>query len=154
MTISSKRRHSRQGFTLLEIMLVVAIIGLLLGAATYYFAGNMGTARDTRVQADIQTLSTSLKLYNATNGFYPTTEQGLKALVTKPDSDPQPTQWHQYIDKLPLDPWQSPYIYVQPGKHNPDSFDISSAGPDRQPNTADDIGNWDKTETATTHYGN
>lgn len=143
----SRSRH--RGFTLLEIMLVVAIIGLLLGAATVYFKGTMESARGTRVEADFQTFSTALKLYNAQNGFYPTTEQGLKALVVRPDTDPVPTQWHQFIEKIPMDPWQTPYVYLQPGKHNPDSFDITSDGPDRQPDTADDVGNWDKTSDAT-----
>jgi general secretion pathway protein G len=79
------------------------------------------------------------------NGFLPTTEQGLQALVTRPATDPKPTQWHQMLEQVPLDPWQTPYVYENPGKHNPNSFDLYSAGPDRKPGTDDDIGNWDTT---------
>ena len=95
-------------------------------------------ARQVEVRADIQTISTQLKMYEAMNGFYPTTEQGLQALVTQPDSDPRPTRWYRLIDQWPLDPWKTPYIYRCPGIKNPAGFDLFSAGPDRAPDTADD----------------
>jgi general secretion pathway protein G len=136
--------HRQSGFTLLEIMLVVTIIALLLAAAIYGLRGNLGFAQDTRVDADVKATTTQLNLYQAMNGFYPTTEQGLKALVTPPDSEPKPRQWRQLLSKVPIDPWGNPYIYVTPGKHNPDTFDIYSAGPDRKADTADDVGNWEK----------
>ncbi len=139
-----RRRSSRSAFTLLEIMLVVMIIALLAGAAIYTMGGNVGVAQDVRVHSDIESISTQLKLYESFNGFLPTSQQGLQALVTRPDSEPQPRQWRQLFEKLPLDPWQNAYIYVQPGKHNPNSFDLYSAGADRKPDTDDDIGNWDK----------
>lgn len=94
-----------------------------------------------RAQADIEAISTMLKLYQAMNGFLPTTEQGLQALVTEPKTDPKPSQWRKLLDRLPLDPWANPYLYVQPGKRHPDAYDLSSAGPDGRPNTADDITN-------------
>jgi general secretion pathway protein G len=140
----NRRKH--HGFTLLEIMLVVMIIALLAGSAIYLMGGNLGYAQSVRVKSDIQGLTTQLKLYQAANGFLPTTEQGLGALVTRPDSDPKPTQWRQLLDKIPMDPWQNPYIYENPGKHNQNSFDLYSAGPDRKPGTDDDIGNWDSSK--------
>jgi general secretion pathway protein G len=141
MNLSPNRKH---GFTLLEIMLVVTIIALLLAAAIYGLQGNLGFAQDVRVKADIKAMTVALNTYYGTNGFYPTTEQGLQALVTQPDSEPKPRQWRQFFQKIPMDPWGNQYIYVYPGKHNPDSYDLYSAGKDRKPDTADDIGNWEK----------
>ena len=132
------------GFTLLEIMLVVVIISLLLGTAIYRMGGVVETGREAAVKADIQALSTQMKLYSGMNGFYPTQSQGLQALVKQPSSAPVPKQWHQAFEKVPHDPWDSEYNYTFPGRHNPNSFDVFSSGPDRQPGTADDIGNWDK----------
>jgi general secretion pathway protein G len=131
-------QREQRGFTLLEIMLVVTIIALLLGTAIYKLAGNVEYARHTRVQADIQGISTQLRLYESMNGFYPTTEQGLQALVTQPDTDPRPTRWYQLYTEVPKDPWQSDYIYRCPGTKHPESYDLFSAGKDRKPDTADD----------------
>jgi len=141
------KTHKNHGFTLLEIMLVVMIIALLAGSAIYLMGGNLGVAQDVRVKADIQAIDMQLKLYQSMNGFLPTTEQGLQALVTRPDTDPKPTQWRQLMPKVPPDPWYTPYIYENPGKHNQNSYDLYSAGPDRKPGTDDDIGNWDSTTT-------
>jgi general secretion pathway protein G len=115
-------------FTLLEIMLVVTIIALLITAGIFATRGQLGFAQDTRVDADIQTISTQLKLYQAMNGFLPTTEQGLQALVVRPETEPRPRQWRQLLANVPRDPWQNEYVYVQPGKYNPDSFDLYSLG--------------------------
>jgi len=131
-------KKTRQGFTLLEIMLVVTIIGLLLTAAIFGFRGNVEYSRRVRVQGDIQGITTQLKLYESMNGFYPTTEQGLRALAVQPDTDPKPSRWLQLFDKIPKDPWQTDYIYRCPGLKNPNGFDLYSAGPDRIPDTADD----------------
>ena len=131
------------GFTLLEIMLVVVIISLLLGAAIYNMGGNVETARKVRVEADISSLKTQLKLYSGMNGFFPTTQQGLQALVTQPTSEPRPRHWTQGFEQVPRDPWGNEYNYAVPGKHNPNSFDLFSSGPDLQPGTADDLGNWE-----------
>jgi len=126
-------REKQQGFTLLEIMLVVTIIALLLGTAIYKLTGNVEYARDTRVRADIQGINTQLKLYESMNGFFPTTDQGLQALVTQPDTDPRPTRWYQLYKEVPKDPWQNNYIYICPGIKNPNSYDLYSAGPSRKP---------------------
>ena len=132
------KRTSQSGFTLLEIMIVVTIIALLLGAAVVGFRGNVEYSRHVRIQADIQGIGTQLKLYQSMNGFYPSTEQGLPALVAQPQSEPQPVRWMQLLDKPPKDPWQNDYIYRCPGIKNPTSYDLFSAGPDRLPDTADD----------------
>src|SRR6201995_4731780 len=134
------RRNRRAGFTLLEIMLVVGIIVIILGVAVGKLGNTTGVAKDMRVQADIQSISTQLKLYESVNGFFPTTEQGLQALVTPPESDPKPTRWYQLFKEMPKNPWSNPYIYACPGRKNPTSYDLYSAGPDRKPDTADD--NW------------
>jgi general secretion pathway protein G len=131
-------KNNQQGFTLLEIMLVVTIIALLLGTAIYKLAGNVEYSRHVRVAADIQGINTQLKLYESMNGFYPTTEQGLQALVAQPDTDPRPTRWYQLYKEMPKDPWQNDYIYRNPGFKNPNGYDLFSAGPDRKPDTTDD----------------
>src|SRR5713226_731463 len=112
-------RKNQSAFTLLEIMLVVTIIALLLGAAIYKLGGNVEYSRHVRIAADIQGINTQLKLYESMNGFYPTTEQGLQALVVQSDIDPKPTRWYQLYKELPKDPWQNNYIYRNPGAKNP-----------------------------------
>ena len=131
-------RNRESAFTLLEIMLVVTIIALLLGAAIYQLGGNVEYAKHTRVAADIQGIGTQLKLYESMNGFYPTTEQGLQALVTQPSTEPRPTRWYQLYKQMPKDPWNNNYIYLNPGRKNSTGYDLYSAGPDRKADTADD----------------
>ena len=128
----------RSGFTLLEIMLVVTIIALLMGAAIYKLAGNVEVGRRVRVQGDIQALNTQLRLYQSLNGFYPTTEQGLQALVTPPSTEPRPSRWTQLMNEVPKDPWNTPYVYTSPGRKNSTGYDLYSAGQDRIPDTPDD----------------
>jgi general secretion pathway protein G len=131
-------KRKEQGFTLLEIMLVVTIIALLLGTAIYKLGGNVEYARHTTVAADIQSLNTQLRLYESMNGFFPTTEQGLRALVVQPETEPKPTRWYQLFKEDPKDPWHDSYIYICPGRKNPNAYDLYSAGPDKIPDTADD----------------
>ncbi len=130
--------RKQSGFTLLEIMLVVTIIALLLGAAIYKMGPSVDVAKKTRIEADIQGIRTMLLAYSGRNGFYPTTDQGLKALVVRPDTDPIPEQWTQLMDSVPKDPWAMEYVYRCPGIKNPSGYDLFSAGPDRTPDTADD----------------
>lgn len=144
LNIVSVPRNKRSAFTLLEIMLVVSIIGLLLAAGIHLTRGQLEGARETRVYADIQAISVQLKLFEATNGFFPSSEQGLMALVERPASNPKPRQWRQLLERVPLDPWQNEYVYVRPGKKNSNGFDLYSKGPDATANTEDDIGNWEK----------
>ena len=131
------QRH-RSGFTLLEIMLVVTIIALLLGAAIYKMAPSVDVAKKTRVQADIQMLRTMLLAYSGRNGFYPSTDQGVKAMAQRPETEPIPAQWTQLIESPPKDPWGMDYIYRCPGIKNPSGYDLYSAGPDRVADTQDD----------------
>jgi general secretion pathway protein G len=131
-------RRNQRAFTLLEIMIVVSIIAVLLSLAIYKLKGNLEAAKSVGVQADIQSIRTQLRVYESFNGFLPTTEQGLQALVTRPSTDPQPSRWNQLFDSVPKDPWHNDYIYLNPGRKNPSGYDLYSAGPDRQPDTADD----------------
>jgi general secretion pathway protein G len=131
-------KRSNDAFTLLEIMLVVTIIALLLGAAIYKLGGNVEYSRHVRIASDLQGINTQLKLYESMNGFLPTTEQGLQALVVQPSTDPQPTRWYQLYKEMPKDPWNNNYIYLNPGRKNPNSYDLYSAGQDRKADTADD----------------
>ena len=137
---TSHRKNA--GFTLLEIMLVVCIIGLLIGMGVKMMGGKLEEAKIIRARGDIEQFKVGLVGYNGGSGTFPTTEQGLKALLIKPEGV---RNWRQQLDSPSqlIDPWNKEYLYVQPGVHNPKSFDIFSCGPDGLPNTADDIGNWD-----------
>lgn len=137
----SRRRHHPPGYTLFEIMLVLGIIAVLVGSAIYLLVGNIDVARESRVEADIQAISTQLRVYEMQNLRPPTTQQGLKALVSRPSTEPMPRRWRQLLEKIPLDPWGEEYVYYSPGKKNPKGFDLFSKGPDRQEGGGDDIGN-------------
>ena len=140
--IVRRQRVLQDAFTLLEIMLVVIIISLLLGAAVKYMAPALGVTKDVVVDGDLQNIGSQLRLYEALTGSLPTTEQGLMALVVQPQSEPKPARWQKLLDQVPKDPWQQEYVYVCPGKHNPQSYDLYSKGPDHIAETADDHGNW------------
>jgi general secretion pathway protein G len=131
-------KKTQKGFTLLEIMIVVTIIALLLGTAIFKLGGNVEYSRHVKISADLQGINTQLKLYESMNGFFPTTEQGIQALVVQPDTDPKPTRWYQLFKEMPKDPWQSDYIYRNPGLKNPNGYDLYSAGKDRRADTPDD----------------
>jgi len=129
------------GFTLIEVMVVVVILGILAAVLVPKVMDRPEQARITKAKQDIRALEASLHLYKLDNYDYPTTDQGLEALATKPDTPPVPPRWKAggYVDRLPLDPWRQPYQYLNPGTHG--NLDIYSTGPDRQPSD-DDIGNW------------
>lgn len=131
-------KKRQNAFTLLEIMLVISIIVVLLGLAISKMGNPTGFAKGVAVRSDIQTIGTQLKLYESMNGFLPTTEQGLQALVTQPSSEPRPQRWYQLFKEVPKDPFGSNYIYLSPGRKNPTSYDLYSAGQDRKADTADD----------------
>ena len=138
---------AHRGFTLVEVMVVVAILGILAALIVPKIIGRSDDARIVAAKQDVATLGAALKLYRLDNQRYPTSEQGLKALVEKPTVDPIPTNWKTggYLDKLPKDPWGNAYQYLQPGVHG--ELDIFSLGADGQPggtgNDAD-IGSWDQ----------
>jgi general secretion pathway protein G len=131
-------KRKQKGFTLLEIMIVVTIIAVLMGTAIYKLSGNIEYAKHQAVATDIQSIGTQLKLYESMNGYFPTTEQGVQALVVQPDTDPKPSRWYQLFKELPKDPWHNNYNYRCPGIKNPTGYDLYSSGPDRVPDTADD----------------
>lgn len=139
-------RHLQKGFTLIEIMVVIVIIGILATLVVPKIMGRPDEARVVSAKHDVTTLVQALKLYKLDSGRYPTTEQGLNALVVKPSTDPAPMNWKVggYLDKLPKDPWGNPYQYANPGTHN-NEIDVYSLGADGKPGGADndsDIGNW------------
>ena len=119
-------------------MLVISIIVVLLGLAISKMGNPAGFAKGVAVRADIQAIGTQLKLYESMNGFLPTTEQGLQALVSQPASEPRPQRWYQLFKEVPKDPYGNNYIYLSPGRKNPTGYDLYSAGPDRKADTADD----------------
>ena len=122
-------------------MLVVMIIVLLLGFAVSQMGPALEEARRAKVKGDINSIGTALMMYQA-NGFYPTSAQGLKALGAKPEGEPRPRSWRVYMKDIPRDPYGNEYVYVQPGTHNTDGYDLFSAGKDAKVGTTDDIGNW------------
>jgi general secretion pathway protein G len=117
------------GYTLFEIMLVLGIIAVLVGSAIYALAPNLDIAKEQRVTSDIQAITMQLRTYEMLNLRKPTTEQGLKALVQMPTSDPKPIHWRKVMDNVPVDPWGNEYVYRNPGKFKPDGFDLYSLGP-------------------------
>jgi general secretion pathway protein G len=138
----------QRGFTLIEIMVVVVIIGLLAAVVIQQLSGNVDDARIAKAKQDIRTIETALTLYKLDNFRYPTTEQGLDALVHKP-ADPNLTHWKDggYVKRVSKDPWGRDYIYESPGTHG--DFDLSSLGADGQAGgeKADaDVGNWNLDE--------
>jgi general secretion pathway protein G len=136
-------RAAEQGFTLLEIMVVVVIIGLLAAIVVLNFVGNIDKAAMSRAKQDIRGIETALNLYRLDNFRYPSTSDGLQALVTNPGEAIAPN-WKAQLRKLPIDPWNHPYQYAYPGQHG--EFDVFSYGADGQEGGEGinaDIGNWD-----------
>jgi general secretion pathway protein G len=132
--MNRKREHlAPSGFTLLEILVVVVILGILAGVVVPRITDKPAQARQTKAQMQIESLETALQMYKMDNGFYPSTEQGLEALVSKPTTGRVPKQWREggYLDKnrVPKDPWDYEFIYLSPGVHNRD-FDLISYGAD------------------------
>ncbi len=135
-------RNSSAGFTLIEILLVIIIVIALMAVLLPNVRTAMNDSKRGTAEMYINKLSGNLALYEATNGRPPTSQQGLAALVVRPTTEPIPRKWSQREDKIELDPWGREYFYDSPGKHNVNSFDVYSAGPDGKPGTEDDIGNW------------
>lgn len=130
--VTTKRmNHSKQqGFSLIEILVVLIIIGVIVAGVGANFLGKADKARVDQVKIDFSTLEKALSLYKLDNFRFPTGEQGLEALLDKPTIDPIPQQWQTggYIKRLPLDPWGTPYVYVTPGENA--AFDLYSLGAD------------------------
>jgi general secretion pathway protein G len=136
-SLRSQRREA--GYTLFEIMLVLGIIAVLVGSAIYMLVGNIDIAKEQRVESDIKAISIQLRAYEMQNLRKPTTQQGLKALVEMPSSDPKPRKWRQLMESVPLDPWGQEYRYNSPGKFKKNGYDLYSLGPDGV-ESDDDIG--------------
>ena len=131
------------GFTLIELMVVVVIIGVLAALIVPNVLNRAEDARITAARTDVNNLMQALKLYKLDNQRFPSAEQGLEALVQKPGSGPQAPNWKPYLDKLPADPWGRPYQFVNPGVKG--EIDVFSFGPDGQPGGEGanaDIGSW------------
>lgn len=139
------RIHRDGGFTLLEILLVVVIIGMLITVAVVQLGPKAAQAREVTAREQIRNYGAALDLYELDNGFYPSTEQGLQALIQQPSSPPAPSNWKGPYLKPPVlrkDPWGSDYIYKFPGQKLPGSYDLYSPGPNKVEGDDDDIGNW------------
>jgi general secretion pathway protein G len=132
----------QSGFSLLEVMVVLVIIGMILSIVAPNIMGQQEEAALDKAGLDIQQLEDAMNMYKLKNKKYPTTEQGLEALVTKTTIDPVPRRFPEggFISKLPEDPWGNPYQLVSPGEMG--KIDIFSMGPDGEVGTDDDIGNW------------
>ncbi len=147
MTRNEQLRHTaarQRGFTLIEIMVVVIIIGILAAIVAPNVIGRVDDAQITKAVAEISNIENALKFYRLDNFAYPTTEQGIDALVTKPN-DPNVRNWKTggYLDRLPKDPWGNPYLYLYPGNNG--EIDIYTLGRDGRPGGEGidaDIGNW------------
>ena len=136
--------RTSRGFTLIELMLVIVIIGSLAAMVVPRLTNRLKGAQEDIARADIKgNLALALRLYAVNNnGGYPTSEQGLQALIEQPSSPPVPANWKgPYIEERPMDPWKRPYTYKYPGNHPPYEYDLYSLGADGK-ESDDDIGNW------------
>jgi len=148
-TRDASTRARNRGFTLIEIMVVITILGVLAALIVPRVVGRTDDARIAAAKQDIASIMQALKLYRLDNGRYPTTDQGLQALITRPTTEPVPSNWKQggYLDRstVPSDPWGEPYKFLNPGVRG--EIDVFSLGRDRanggEPNSPDaDIGSW------------
>jgi len=135
----------RAGFTLIEVMVVVAILAILASVVVLQVMDRPGEARQAAARADIKTIVNALNLYRLDNYAYPSTEQGLAALVSRPSGEPEARNWRAggYLDRVPVDPWQREYLYLNPGQRG--AFDVYTLGADGRPGGEGenaDVGNW------------
>jgi len=140
-------RRRTTGFTLVEILVVIIVLGLLAGLVAPRIIGRVSEAKSATARTQIELLVVALDNYRLDNNRYPTTAQGLEALRSKPSAEPVPANWRgPYLRKrIPLDPWGRAYVYASPGEQNPDAFDLQSLGRDGAPGGADedaDVQSW------------
>jgi general secretion pathway protein G len=138
-----RKARKQRGFTLIELMVVLAIIGILAALVVPSVLSRADDARVTAARTDVGNLTQALKLYKLDNQRFPTAEQGLQALVARPSAEPVPNNWKSYLDKLPADPWGRPYQYLNPGLKG--EVDVMSWGADGQSGGEGvnaDIGSW------------
>jgi general secretion pathway protein G len=137
-------RNLAAAFTLIEVLVVVAILGILAAIVVPSIMGRPDEAKRVAAKADVGAIVQTLKLYRLDNGFYPSTDQGLGALVQRPGTNPVPGNWKPYLERLPKDPWGGDYQYLNPGVKS--EIDVFSLGADHArggDGNAADIGNWD-----------
>ncbi len=144
--LSSRLRNNR-GFTLIEIMVVVVILGILAAVIVPRFLSRPDEAKVTKAKVDMKSIEEALGLFKLDNGFYPSTDQGLKALVEKPQTGQIPSKFSAegYLKKVPLDPWGNPYVYLSPGLHS-QNYDLICYGADGQTGGEDfnaDLNSWE-----------
>lgn len=138
----SSRHYSRvrRGFTLIELLLVMVILAVLAAIVVPKFTSRTKQAKETAAKTDISAFDLALDSFEVDNGHYPSSDEGLNALMTQPSDA---TNWKgPYLKKLPNDPWGHPYVYRYPGQHNTNGYDVLSIGEDGQEGTADDVNNW------------
>jgi len=151
-TVIEQKQHSKidelklqaqRGFTLIELMVVVVILAVLAVLVVPNLMDRPDEARIVKAKQDINAISSSLQLYKLDNYNYPTTDQGIEALVTQPTDDPQPKNWKKLLDNMPSDPWGNPYLYLMPGAHGDfDLFTYGADGEDGGEGVNATIGNW------------
>jgi len=142
-------RHSKSSkrsaaFTLIEIVITLTIIAILASGSIYLLKGQIDSAKDTRVDSDLQAIGLALQSYESRALRMPTTEQGLKALVDKPTIEPIPENYRAFMEEMPKDPWGQEYKYRFPAQKSKKPYDVWSLGADGQDGTEDDMGNWKK----------
>jgi len=132
MAVRPALLRPRDGFTLIEILVVIAVISLLAALVAPNVLQHVGTAKDAAARSQMEMLGAALDAYRLDNGRYPSTAQGLEALWAEPTANPRPTNWRgPYLRKaVPMDPWDNPYVYVSPGDMNPSGYDLQSYGAD------------------------
>ncbi len=136
--------NRQSGFSLIEIMVVVVILGILASIVVPKIISRPDEARVVKAKQDVLAIQSALELYKLDNGVYPSTDQGLIALVEKPNTNPTPRDWKQYLKSLPKDPWGRDYLCLNPGEHG--EIDIFTLGAEGQPGGTGinaEIGNWD-----------
>ncbi|MGL5365329.1 MAG: type II secretion system major pseudopilin GspG [Plesiomonas shigelloides] len=149
MYSKSVKRAPQAGFTLLEVMVVIVILGVLASLVVPNLLGNKERADQQKVVSDLTALENSLDMYKLDNGQYPSTQQGLQALVSKPDGEPQPRRYREngYIKRLPTDPWGNEYQDLSPGEHGQvDIYSLGADGVEGGEGNGVDIGNWNMQE--------
>jgi general secretion pathway protein G len=137
---------TKAGFTLLEVIIVMVLLSLLVSLVGVRIVQQSDRAKERLARTMVKggSLAQALDRFYLDNGFYPTTAQGLQALIEKPSGAPEPTEYDEegYLDEIPEDPWKLPYQYRSPGESSRKGYDLWSMGRDRQSGTQDDIGNW------------
>lgn len=142
------KMQKQKGFSMIELMVVIVILGILATLVVPQVFGQREQATRQKAISDLTGLENAMEMYRLDNGVYPTTEQGLEALVSPPQIDPRPRNYREggYIRRLPEDPWGNEYRLLSPGQFG--RYDIFSVGPDGQPGTDDDIGTWNMHDRA------